>query len=63
MAKRTVYQREDKRWGWRLRADNGRIIATDGSQGYEDESDARNMANRILDGEFSDAERVRAPLN
>lgn len=62
MAERTVYQRPDRRWGWRLTADNGRIIATDGSQGYENESDARDMANRILDGEFADAARYRQPL-
>ena len=34
MAERILYEREDGRWGWRLKADNGRIIATDGAQGY-----------------------------
>ena len=34
MAERILYEREDGRWGWRLKADNGRIIATDGTQGY-----------------------------
>lgn len=62
MAERTVYQRSDKKWGWRLEADNGRIIATDGNQGYEKEEDARAMANRILDGEFKGAARFRQPL-
>ncbi len=58
MAKRVLYQREDEKWAWRLVADNGRIIATDGGQGYEDEDDARDMADRIIGGEFKDAERV-----
>ena len=61
MAIRLVYQRPDKKWAWNLTADNGRIVATDGSQGYDNEEDAREMANRIMDGEFKDAKRVRRP--
>lgn len=57
MAKRVVIERVDGRWGWDLVADNGRIIATDGGQGYENEDDARDMADRIISGEFKDAER------
>lgn len=60
MSVRVVYQRKDCTWGWHLKADNGRIIATDGGQGYENESDARDMANRVLSGEFANAEgRIR----
>lgn len=29
-----------RRFGWRLRAENGQVIATDGGQGYEREADA-----------------------
>lgn len=58
MAKRLVYKRRDGKWAWNLTV-NGQIVATDGSQGYENEADARNMSNRIIDGEFSDAERKR----
>ena len=61
MAKRVVYQRPDCKWGWRLRADNDQIIATDGTQGYENESDARKMADRIIGGEFSEAKKTRSP--
>ncbi|MGV3712856.1 DUF1508 domain-containing protein [Pseudolysinimonas sp.] len=57
MAIRLVYERDDGTWGWQLKADNGRIIATDGNQGYEDESKARSMADRIIGGEFKDAEK------
>jgi uncharacterized protein YegP (UPF0339 family) len=54
---RLVYVRDDGRWAWQLTADNGQVIATDGSQGYENEDDARTMADRIIGGEFSDAEK------
>jgi uncharacterized protein YegP (UPF0339 family) len=57
MAKRVLYTRDDGKWAWRLCADNGKIIATDGGQGYENESDARDMADRIISGEFKDADR------
>ena len=57
-----VYQRTDKQWGWRLRAGNGLIIATDGNQGYTNESDAQSMVDRIVGGEFKAATRYRTPL-
>ncbi len=57
MATRLVYVRADKRWAWRLTADNGQVIATDGGQGYEDEAEARRMADRVVGGQYADAER------
>lgn len=57
MAKRILYKRTDGKWAWRLEV-NGRIVATDGSQGYENEDDARNMADRIITGAFANAERL-----
>lgn len=57
VAKRVVYQRTDCLWGWRLVTDNGRIVATDGNQGYENEGDARSMADRIISGEFKKADK------
>jgi uncharacterized protein YegP (UPF0339 family) len=57
VAVRLLFQRDDGRWAWHLEADNGRIIATDGGQGYENEDDARSMAERVIGGEFNDAER------
>lgn len=59
MATRVVVERKDGKWGWELKADNGKIIATDGSQGYEKESAAREMADRIIGGEFKAAEKKR----
>jgi uncharacterized protein YegP (UPF0339 family) len=58
MAERNLYKRVDGKWAWRLKADNGAIIATDGGQGYDNESDARSMADRIISGEFKDAEKT-----
>jgi uncharacterized protein YegP (UPF0339 family) len=55
-AVRLVYRREDGKWAWHLTV-NGRVVATDGSQGYENEGDARSMADRIIGGEFAGAEK------
>jgi hypothetical protein len=65
VAERVLYQRADKKWAWRgvLTADNGDVIAPDGSQGYENEGDARSMADRIIGGEFKDAaKKIVKPL-
>ena len=53
---RVLYQRPDRRWGWRLKV-NGQIIATDGNQGYENEADARQMADRVVSGHYANAEK------
>ena len=57
MAERVLYTRSDGKWAWRLVAENNQIIATDGSQGYNNEDDARSMADRIIGGEFKDADK------
>jgi uncharacterized protein YegP (UPF0339 family) len=57
VAERVLYTRTDGKWAWRLKADNGQIIATDGGQGYNNETDARSMADRIISGEFIDADK------
>ncbi len=58
MPKRVLYLRQDGRWAWRLDADNGAVIATDGGPGYEKQNDARAMADRILRGEFKHAAKM-----
>jgi uncharacterized protein YegP (UPF0339 family) len=57
MAERVLFKRADGKWAWRLIADNSEIIATDGGQGYENEDDCRSMADRIISGEFKNAEK------
>jgi uncharacterized protein YegP (UPF0339 family) len=58
MAQRILIERKDGKWGWELKADNGQIIAVDGDQGYDNENDARSMADRIISGEFKDAKKM-----
>lgn len=43
-----IYRRSDLLWGWRCRASNGKIVATDGSQGYVDRAECARMAKRVL---------------
>ncbi|GCD19271.1 hypothetical protein CTKZ_08330 [Cellulomonas algicola] len=57
MATRLLYTRADGRWAWRLTADNGQIIATDGGQGYSNEKDARAMADAVIGGAYRDADK------
>ncbi len=57
MAERLLWKRADGKWTWHLKADNGKVIATDGNQGYENESDARSMADRVIGGEFKNAQK------
>jgi uncharacterized protein YegP (UPF0339 family) len=56
MATRLLYERADGKWAWNLTV-NGNIVATDGGQGYENEAEARGMADRIIGGEFKAAEK------
>ena len=58
MAERNIYERPDGKWGWRLKADNGNVIATDGNQGYESETTCRNMADKIIGGTYKDAKKT-----
>ncbi|MCZ4327481.1 DUF1508 domain-containing protein [Brachybacterium paraconglomeratum] len=56
MATRLIYKRADGKWAWNLKV-NGDIVATDGGQGYENESDARTMADRVVGGYYRDADK------
>ena len=47
MAKREVYERADGKWGWRVKADNGQVVATDGNQGYESLASCEKMRTRL----------------
>ncbi|MDF2578450.1 MAG: hypothetical protein K0S49_29 [Microbacterium sp.] len=55
MAKLEVYRRNDRKWAWRLRAANGRVIATDAGQGYEKRSDCKHMGEAIVRGDYNPA--------
>lgn len=56
MASRIVVERKDKKWGWQL-VSNGNIIATDGNQGYDNESECREMADKVVGGTYKNAEK------
>ena len=45
MATFTVYEGSDKKWYWRLKADNGRVIA-DSGEGYASEYNVVRAAKR-----------------
>jgi uncharacterized protein YegP (UPF0339 family) len=51
---RLLYKRKDGKWAWHLQVGSD-IVATDGSQGYESEDDARTMADRVIGGYYKDA--------
>lgn len=60
MSKLHCYRRADSKWAWRLTADNGDIVAVDGSQGYENYKDCQRMADKVvINGGFKDAERTK----
>lgn len=56
-AERNIFEREDGKWGWRLKS-NGQVIATDGNQGYENEAFCRKMADAVVGGEYADAKKT-----
>ncbi len=56
MASRVLVQRADGKWGWQL-ISGGNIIATDGNQGYESESYCREMADKVISGHYSAADK------
>ena len=47
-----VYRRRDGKWAWRIKAPNGRIVATDGDQGYENRAAARRTLEKVITGEY-----------
>lgn len=56
MATRLLYKRTDGKWAWNLTV-NGNIVATDGGQGYENEDDARAVAERVIQGHYANADK------
>ena len=61
MAQKVIYKRADGKWAWRLKADNGAIVATDGGQGYNKREDAELMVDYIVSGGYKNAKKVTPP--
>jgi uncharacterized protein YegP (UPF0339 family) len=47
-----IYKRSDGRWAFRVKASNGQIVATDGSQGYEEKDSAESTLQKLMSGEY-----------
>tara|TARA_B100000378_G_scaffold197847_1_gene161396 strand:- start:183 stop:419 length:237 start_codon:yes stop_codon:yes gene_type:complete len=58
-----VYRRSDGKWAWRLTAPNGNIIATDGSQGYENRGDCESIARGVATGAYRTATLTITSIN
>ncbi|HDH03211.1 MAG TPA: DUF1508 domain-containing protein [Actinobacteria bacterium] len=54
-----LYQRKDKKWAFRVKASNGQIVATDGSQGYESKASAKNTLTKLLAGSYTATEEYQ----
>lgn len=42
----------DGKFGFRVKASNGQVVATDGGQGYSDKGDARATLQKLLNGDY-----------
>ena len=47
-----IFKRADGKFGFRVKASNGQVVATDGGQGYSSKSDARSTLEKLLSGEY-----------
>jgi uncharacterized protein YegP (UPF0339 family) len=60
MAVLHCFKRSDGKWAWQLTADNGKVVAVDGAQGYENYSDCQAMADKVvINGGFKNAQRTK----
>jgi len=50
----------DSRWGFRVKASDGAIIAVDGGPGYATKAEARETLERLLRGDFNGPIEVTA---
>lgn len=50
-----LFKRKDGKWGFRVRASNGQVVATDGGQGYSAKASARSTLEKLLAGSYNGA--------
>ena len=48
-----IFKRADGKFGFRVRASNGQVVATDGGQGYDRAGHARETLEKLLRGEYN----------
>jgi uncharacterized protein YegP (UPF0339 family) len=56
-----VFRREDGLWAWRLYAANGRLLAVDGGNGFDNKADAAMTARELLAGDLELVADAAAP--
>jgi parallel beta-helix repeat protein len=47
-----LYKESDGTWAFRVKASNGRVVATDGGQGYKAKADARAVLQKLMNGDY-----------
>ena len=47
-----IVKRADGKFGFRVKASNGQVVATDGGQGYSGKSDAKSTLEKLLNGDY-----------
>ena len=47
-----IFKRADGKFGFRVKASNGQVVATDGGQGYSSKGDARSTLEKLLNGDY-----------
>lgn len=48
-----VFKRKDGKWAWHIKAADGRIVATDGGQGYNTRTDAKATVEKVMAGDYT----------
>ncbi|WP_121191623.1 YegP family protein [Motilibacter peucedani] len=48
-----LFKRADGKFGFRVTASNGQVVATDGGQGYSSKADARSTLEKLLSGGYA----------
>ncbi|MDX6199508.1 MAG: hypothetical protein QOJ79_2659 [Actinomycetota bacterium] len=47
-----IFKRADGKFGFRVTASNGQVVATDGGQGYSGKGDAKSTLEKLLAGGY-----------
>lgn len=49
-----LFKGSDKKWGFRVKASNGKVVATDGGPpGYDSKADAKGVLTKLLKGDYN----------
>jgi len=47
-----IVKRADGKFGFKVKASNGQVVATDGGQGYSSKADAKSTLEKLLSGGY-----------